>query len=332
MLNDPGVIYGYSVIGQFVLEIEHPRNVSDARLLYDTIPRNNIEYIKPFREGRRVPRDLPHDWGPFLFHAAWMAIVLLTLFPYQILPEETVSSRQDPFLLWFFEKYPDGFDVFLNILLFAPFALGVGWRLDKWKVRWPVALLLTCAASGTFSFWIELAQKFMPTRTSSWFDVLANTTGGSGSLGRVKLGRCWHSRRKRSSRRQPAPSRCSHTQWKRSSKPGPTLNQCSPTQRKRSSEPGLTPRPSSSSAASRAADAWGAPAGWRLTSGSRGVLLLNELTRQPARAGRLPLFWAKCQPSEASQVDPHGTGSPQRSRNVVSAVGLRTLGPKLPWG
>ena len=109
----------------------------------------------------------------------WILIALLTLFPYQILPEETVSSRQDPFLLWFFEKYPDGFDVFLNILLFAPFALGVGWRLDKWKVRWPVALLLTCAASGTFSFWIELAQKFMPTRTSSWFDVLANTAGGA---------------------------------------------------------------------------------------------------------------------------------------------------------
>ena len=119
-----------------------------------------------------------HDWGPFLFHTAWILITLLTLFPYQILPSETMFRRQEPFLLWFFDKYLDKQDLFLNALLFVPFGFSLGWRLDKWKFRWPPALVLTCVASGAFSFCIELTQKFMPTRTSSWFDVLANTVGG----------------------------------------------------------------------------------------------------------------------------------------------------------
>ncbi len=113
-----------------------------------------------------------------MFYTAGILIGLLTLFPYQILPSETVALRQESFFLWFFEKYPDWRDVFLNVLLFAPFGFGLGWRLDKWKFRWPVALVLTCAASGAFSFCIELAQNFMPTRASSWFDVLANSAGG----------------------------------------------------------------------------------------------------------------------------------------------------------
>jgi hypothetical protein len=164
------------------------QDCSDPRS-YDTLPiewvSSKIQYLRTtltisssFRNtpARQAPR--LHDWSPFLFHTAWILIALLTLFPYQILPSETALHRQEPFLLWFFEKYPDRRDVFLNILLFAPFGLGLGWRLDKWKFRWPVALLLTCAASGAFSFSIELLQNYMPTRTSSWFDVLANTAGG----------------------------------------------------------------------------------------------------------------------------------------------------------
>ena len=120
------------------------------RVLHDTIFGTSLTISNHSENAAASQETCQHDWGPFLFHAGWILIALLTLFPYQILPEETVSSRQDPFLLWFFEKYPDHFDVFLNILLFTPFALGVGWRLDKWKVQWPVALLLTCTASGSF--------------------------------------------------------------------------------------------------------------------------------------------------------------------------------------
>lgn len=70
-----------------------------------------------------------------------------------------------------------------NVLLFAPFGFGFAWVLERSqklgrRCRWPVALGLISAGSCAFSFLIELAQNFMPTRTSSWFDVLANTAGG----------------------------------------------------------------------------------------------------------------------------------------------------------
>jgi glycopeptide antibiotics resistance protein len=117
------------------------------------------------------------DWGPFLFYATCIFIALLTLFPYQILPGETELKRQTSFFLWFFEKVPSRGDLFANMLLFAPFGFSSGLLLER-RLRWPLALGLTCAASCAFSFAIELAQSFMPTRTSSWFDVLANTAGG----------------------------------------------------------------------------------------------------------------------------------------------------------
>jgi VanZ like family len=141
-------------------------------------PRRTLTNSSSSRNIAASPVSRHQDWGPFLFHTAWILIALLTLFPYQILPNETLSHRQEPFLFWFFEKYPQGQDVSLNILLFVPFGFGLGWRLNKWKFRWLVALVLTCAVSGAFSFCIELLQNYMPTRASSWFDVLANTAGG----------------------------------------------------------------------------------------------------------------------------------------------------------
>jgi hypothetical protein len=87
-------------------------------------------------------------------------------------------NRQGPFLSWFFEKSLGWKDFGANILLFAPFGFAVGWRMQNWGFRRPASLALTVLASAAFSFCIELTQNFMPTRDSSWFDVLANTAGG----------------------------------------------------------------------------------------------------------------------------------------------------------
>jgi glycopeptide antibiotics resistance protein len=118
-----------------------------------------------------------YDWGPVLFYMAVLSIALLTLFPYQILPQQTASSRQGPFWMWLFEKLPDGKDFVANILLFVPFGFAVAWLLER-RFRWFAALLIACLGSFVFSFGIEFTQAYMPTRTSSWYDVAANTMGG----------------------------------------------------------------------------------------------------------------------------------------------------------
>lgn len=117
------------------------------------------------------------NWGLFFFLSAFIVIALLTLFPYQVLPAETRMNRQGPFWLWLFEKHPSRLNMLANVLLFVPFGFGLGWWIGK-TLDWTKALALTCAAGFAFSISIELTQTFMPTRTSSWYDVLTNTAGG----------------------------------------------------------------------------------------------------------------------------------------------------------
>jgi hypothetical protein len=80
--------------------------------------------------------------------------------------------------MWFFEKLPSGEDFVANILLFVPFGFALAWRLEE-RLRWFTALWVTVFASLLFTFSIELTQVFMPSRTSSWFDIAANTIGGT---------------------------------------------------------------------------------------------------------------------------------------------------------
>jgi glycopeptide antibiotics resistance protein len=116
------------------------------------------------------------NWGLLFFFLVCILIALLTLFPYQILPAETKMNRHGPFWLWLFEKHPTPLNMFANVLLFVPFGYGLGWWFDK-TLRWTKVLALACVAGFAFSFSIELTQAFMPTRTSSWYDVLTNTAG-----------------------------------------------------------------------------------------------------------------------------------------------------------
>ncbi|QRZ61892.1 VanZ family protein [Rothia sp. ZJ932] len=72
-----------------------------------------------------------------------------------------------------------------NVVMFTPFGFLLVWlvrpQLRSWILVW--GFLLTCA--------IESTQFFMPDRTSSWLDILANTLGVAlGLLLAVFIKRC----------------------------------------------------------------------------------------------------------------------------------------------
>lgn len=122
-------------------------------------------------------RPAAENWGPFVTLIATGGIVALTLFPFQLLPKETMLHRQPPFLLWYMEKAFEWKDWLLNVALFVPFGFGLGMALRR-RYSNGAALLIATAGSFAFTFTIETLQVFMPTRTSSWYDVSANTCGG----------------------------------------------------------------------------------------------------------------------------------------------------------
>jgi hypothetical protein len=68
-------------------------------------------------------------------------------------------------------------DIIGNIVLFIPFGLGLYWALDR-KPSLRASALLTTVLLGVFlSAGFEAAQVFLPGRTSSIYDVIANTAG-----------------------------------------------------------------------------------------------------------------------------------------------------------
>jgi hypothetical protein len=68
-------------------------------------------------------------------------------------------------------------DVIGNIVLFIPFGLGLYWALGR-KPSLRASALLTTVLLGVFlSAGFEAVQVFLPGRTSSIYDVIANTTG-----------------------------------------------------------------------------------------------------------------------------------------------------------
>jgi glycopeptide antibiotics resistance protein len=111
---------------------------------------------------------------PLLF--AIFLILILTLFPFQFLPQETASRRALSVFRWLSIR-PTGVSDFLeNVLLFAPFGFGLAcWRGESGRLRF----LRAVAAGAAFSCLIEYLQVFLPTRTASWWDVIGNTLGST---------------------------------------------------------------------------------------------------------------------------------------------------------
>ena len=108
--------------------------------------------------------------------AGLAAILAATLYP---LPAAAGLVDQTP-LLCLICGENGGTDVILNLLLFAPFAIGL--RLSGWS--W-VRVTLACAI---VSFGVELCQYLgIPGRDASLSDLLTNTAGGSAAAAMAPL-------------------------------------------------------------------------------------------------------------------------------------------------
>jgi VanZ family protein len=118
-------------------------------------------------------------WSPPLLLLSFLAIVFLTLFPFNFTVPHGMTLRQAaaPFD-WRLYDPSDPFDSINNIIMFGPFgfALACLARGRKLRTVWlvPFATLVCCLFSSS----IEFLQQWLPTRISALSDICSNTTGG----------------------------------------------------------------------------------------------------------------------------------------------------------
>jgi VanZ family protein len=106
-----------------------------------------------------------------------LGIAALTLFPYHFDFSHRSQYRPSFLLLRTVPKPGSGIDFFLNILLFIPFGFGVALKARKRGAGPWTSLMVALAVGALVSYAVEFLQLFVPSRDSSWDDVLANAAG-----------------------------------------------------------------------------------------------------------------------------------------------------------
>jgi glycopeptide antibiotics resistance protein len=117
------------------------------------------------------------SWSNRILLAALTGILFLTLFPFRFDSHPKVSGLASALLFQGSVKYGGHLDIFLNILLFAPFGFGLSAKLiERGKSKLTTAITVF-AAGVLLSYTIEFLQLFIPSRDSGWEDVFTNSTG-----------------------------------------------------------------------------------------------------------------------------------------------------------
>ncbi len=83
--------------------------------------------------------------------------------------------------------------VVLNVCGFIPLGfLLIALLAERTAMNRPAALATACAIGFTLSFGVELAQAWIPSRSSSYLDLLLNVAGtGVGAAVYTPLSRAW---------------------------------------------------------------------------------------------------------------------------------------------
>jgi glycopeptide antibiotics resistance protein len=116
-------------------------------------------------------------WAGWVAPGTVIAILAGTLFPYNFCIQKTAVRRTGPFLLWLTPVAGGWFSWFANVLLFVPFGFGLAWwgRKNGWR-KLPTLIAVTVAGCA-LSMVVEFLQLYIPSRFSSWDDVVTNTVG-----------------------------------------------------------------------------------------------------------------------------------------------------------
>jgi VanZ family protein len=139
---------------------------------------NSLEIDTDVAQGRAGAAETWIDtWAGRIALLSVVAILAVTLFPFNFSPQATALRRIGPFLSWFDPMAKNWLSWSLNVVLFLPFGFGLAWwaRQKRWSraAVWPAIVVGGCA----LSFLVELLQLYVPRRSSSWDDVVMNTLG-----------------------------------------------------------------------------------------------------------------------------------------------------------
>jgi VanZ family protein len=112
----------------------------------------------------------------FTFISGLLFILFLTLFPFDFLTSVNFYITK---LTHFFDHPSNSIDFIGNIFLFIPFGFGLtGWMYKKGLGK-TVILVLVLFTSMAVSVTIEILQIFLPSRFSTYLDIVTNSMGGT---------------------------------------------------------------------------------------------------------------------------------------------------------
>ena len=132
-------------------------------------------------------RFLAKYWAYFLIGSNVAVILIVTLYPYSFVNQNyTVLIMR---LKRFFNSPGDIYDLISNVLLFILLGFGLGRILQRQFNNKVLVLIISLLVSSNLSLIVEILQMFLPTRTSSLWDLLANIIGGVGGTTAFFL---WH--------------------------------------------------------------------------------------------------------------------------------------------
>ncbi|HVB33286.1 MAG TPA: VanZ family protein [Patescibacteria group bacterium] len=141
--------------------------------------RETTELLNRIQEDTQSP--VPSNWldplAGWLTLAALLAIFVLALFPFNFSAQATALRREGFFLDWFAPVSKHWMGWLLNVLFFVPIGFGWAWwaRVKQW--RRPGGWVAVVLGGLVLSLTVETLQLYIPTRDSSWDDVLTNTLG-----------------------------------------------------------------------------------------------------------------------------------------------------------